>query len=145
MDVVIRWNEGLQFKGNGSSGHEVVLDSSKDVGGLDQAARPVEMMLLSLCGCTGMDVVSVLNKMRVSYDRFEVGVSGQRETDYPKRFTALELNYHIWGSDIDEEKLLKAINLSLDRYCPIANTLKHALDLTFKYEINPENAMNMGG
>jgi len=145
MDVVVRWNEGLQFKGTGSSGHEVVADAACDLGGLDQAARPVELLLVSLCACTGMDVVSILNKMRVPFSRFEVGAVGKRREEYPKSFTDIEMVYRIWGPGVDEDKLRKAVDLSMDRYCTVSNTLKPAVNLTFRYEIDPEDDLTTGG
>jgi len=146
LDAVVRWtSQGLQGVGSGKSGHGVLLDADPSVHGRDQGARPVELFLISLCGCTGMDVVSILGKMRVAFEQLEVRATGQREDEHPKRFTAIELNYRIWGSTIDEEKLVKAIELSLDRYCPVANTLKQAVELTYRYEVNPETATKNGG
>lgn len=146
MDAVVRWTSGgLQCVGSGKSGHGVLLDADLAVNGRNQGARPVELFLISLCGCTGMDVVSILNKMRVAFERLEVRAQGQREPEHPKRFTAIELNYRIWGPAIDEEKLKKAIELSLERYCPVANTLKQAVELTHRYEVNPETITKNGG
>jgi len=145
LDAIVRWTQGLQFVGNGKSEHGVLIDADPDVGGLDLAARPLELMVLALCGCTAMDVVSVLNKMRVHYTRFEVGAASERANEYPKIFKSIELVYQIWGDDIEEEKLVKAINLSMERYCPIANTLKKTVKLTYRYHINPKKALSTGG
>jgi len=138
LDAKVRWAGGLQFVGTGDSGHGVLVDSAPDVGGFDQAARPVELLLVSLCGCTGMDVVSILNKMRVAFDRFEVGAHGTRRQEHPKTFERIDLTYRIWGETIDEDKLVKAIDLSLERYCPVANTLKGVADVSYHFVINPD-------
>lgn len=138
MDVCVRWEStSLQGVGAGSSGHGVLIDSADPaVGGRAQAASPVELLLMSLCGCTGMDVVAILNKMRVDFTRVEVGAIGVREAEHPKRFTQITLVYRVWGA-VEEAKLTKAIELSLTRYCPVASTLKGSVELDHRYEINP--------
>ncbi len=139
MDAKVRWAGGLQFVGDSDSGHGVLVDSTPDVGGFDQAARPVELLLVALCSCTGMDVVSILHKMRLSFERFEVGAHGTRREEHPKTFERIELVYRLWGEKIDTDKLTKAIDLSLERYCPVANTLKGVAEIAYRYELNPED------
>ncbi len=138
MDVLVRWeSNSLQGVGVGSSGHGVLIDSADPAaGGRAQAASPVELLLMSLCGCTGMDVVAILGKMRVGLERLEVGALGVREAEHPRRFTRITLVYRAWGA-VEEAKLTKAIELSLTRYCPVANTLKGSIELDYRFEINP--------
>jgi putative redox protein len=137
MKVRVTLNEGMQFVGNSESGHAVLLDAAPGVGGSDTAPRPMELLLISLGGCTGMDVVSILRKMRVEWDRFEVLLEAERAPEHPKVFTKIHLTYRIWGSDIPEDKLKKAIDLSQERYCSVTAMLGKSAEITYGYEVNP--------
>jgi len=143
LDAIIKWNEGLQFKGSGWSNHGVTIDTDPSHDGLGQGPSPVELLLMSVAGCTGMDVVSILNKMKVKYDRFEIGITGERAEEHPRLYHNMTLVYQIWGADIDEKKFNKAIDLSMNRYCTVSNTLKQGIDINYRYEVNPENEMEV--
>jgi len=132
--TVIRYEGGMAFRGQGASGHGVAMDAGSSVGGADAAARPVEVLLCSLGGCTGMDVVSFLRKMRTEPTALRVEIEDERAADYPKVITKLHLTYIVEG-DVPEENLSKAIKLSLAKYCPIANTLGGVADITSEYRI----------
>ena len=137
MKAKVTLNEGMQFVGSAESGHAVLLDAAPEVGGTDTALRPMELILVSLGGCTGMDVVSILRKMRVEWERFEIQVVAERAPEHPKVFTKIHLIYRIWGDDIPEDKLKKAIDLSQERYCPVTAMLNKIAEITYRYEINP--------
>jgi len=134
--ATIRFVDGMQFVATSGSGHAVVMDTTEDVGGHDTGPRPMEMVLIALGGCTGMDVVSILRKMQVPFTRFEMAVDGERAAEYPKYFTKIKVIYRIWG-DVPEEKLKKAIELSLGKYCSVSNSLKPRADISYEYQINP--------
>jgi len=134
--ATIRFVDGMQFVATSGSGHAVVMDTTEDVGGHDTGPRPMEMVLIALGGCTGMDVVSILRKMQVPFTRFEMAVDGERTAEYPKYFTKIKVIYRIWG-DVPEEKLKKAIELSLGKYCSVSNSLKPRADISYEYQINP--------
>jgi putative redox protein len=130
----VKWVEGMQFIGIAPSGHAIPLDTHEAVGGTDSAARPAELTLVSLGGCTAMDVVSILRKMRVPFEDFEVEVRADAAEEHPKVFTRIEIVYRITG-DVPEDKLVKAINLSQERYCSISAMMRKAVPLTFRHEI----------
>ena len=134
MKSTVKYLDGMAFDATTGSGHKVQLDSSPDVGGSDRGSRPMELMLASLGGCTAMDVVSILVKMRQPLESFSVEVSGVRAEEHPKRFTSLEVVYRLKG-DLDERKVERAIQLSEERYCSVEATLKPALPITSRYEI----------
>ena len=134
----VSFEGGMKFVGRGDSGHPVVMDSSPRVGGADSAARPVEVFLCSLGGCTGMDVVSILRKMKSEPEAFHIEIETEREADYPKVFKAIHLSYIVKGN-VPEENLKKAIDLSLKKYCPIANTLAGVTEITSSYRIEPSS------
>lgn len=143
MKARVTLNEGMQFVGNSESGHAVLLDAAPEVGGTDTALRPMEFLLISLGGCTGMDVVSILRKMRVEWERFEILLEAERAPEHPKVFTKIRLTYRIWGDDIPEDKLKKAIDLSQERYCSVTAMLSKTAEISYEYRINPEPAARM--
>lgn len=136
MKAKVRLTGGMQFVGRAGSGHAVLLDAAPDVGGEDSAPRPMELVLIGLGGCTGMDVVSILRKMRLNWERFEILLEAERAPDHPKVFTKIHLIYRIWG-EVPEEKLKRAIELSLGRYCSVTAMLRRTAEITYDYEINP--------
>lgn len=127
---------GMAFRGCGASGHDVVMDASRDVGGEDSAARPVEVLLCALGGCTGMDVVSVLRKMKTEPTGLRIEIDDKRAPGYPKVITEIHLTYVI-GGDVPEENAVKAVDLSLTKYCPIASTLAGVARITSEVQIVP--------
>jgi len=110
--------DGMAFKTE-VDGHELILDAEADFGGKDRGPRPKPLLLVSLLGCTGMDVVSLLNKMRVDYDDFKVKAKGTLAEEHPMYYTKIHLEYHIWGKNVDKEKVEKAVALSTERYCGV--------------------------
>jgi len=136
--TTIEYTGGMAFVGRGGSGHEVRMDASPQVGGEDAAARPVEVLLCSLGGCTGMDVVSVLRKMKTEPTALRVEIDDERAPEYPKVITALHLTYYIEG-DVPEENAAKAVDLSLAKYCPIVNTLAGVARITSEIRISPSH------
>jgi len=129
------WNQGLQFVATSGSGHGIVIDAKKEKGGFDAGASNTELVLMALCGCTGMDVVSILQKKRLEVDDFEVAAEGEFSSDFPKRITDIEIVYRVWGSDIPAKALEEAIKLSKEKYCSVSNSLNSKI--THRYEINP--------
>ena len=127
--TTVKFIDGMQFIGQGESKHEVHMDASPKVGGIDSAARPLEVMLCALGGCTGMDVVSILRKMKTEPRSLQIEITDERAPEYPKVFTKLHLTYRITGA-VPQDNLKKAIDLSLSKYCPIANTLAGVVQIT---------------
>lgn len=132
------WTRGMQFVGISGSGHGVVVDSKPDQGGLGSGPTPVELTLMGLCGCTGMDVVGILKKKRIEFTDFQVEAEGEIAWEPAKHLSRIELVFKIWGDDVPASALEQAINLSQEKYCTVSNTLRGAAELSFRYEINPE-------
>lgn len=132
-----KWVQGLQFVARGESGHGVVLDAPAEVGGKDTGSRPGELTLMALGSCTGIDVVSILKKMRISFNSLEVEVKGEAAPEHPKVWTEVWVKYRIKG-DVPEDKLKKAIELSRDRYCSVGALFKQAAKMHYDYEIVKE-------
>jgi putative redox protein len=128
--TIVSFTGGMRFVGRGTSGHDVVMDADQASGGQDSAARPVEVLLAALGGCTGMDVVSILRKSREVPTVFRVEISDERAAEYPKVLRRIHLTY-VASHDVEQGKLEKAIQLSLSKYCPIANTLAGVAEITY--------------
>ncbi|UCF18165.1 MAG: OsmC family protein [Gemmatimonadota bacterium] len=131
------WNRRLQFVGTSGSGHGIVVDTLPEQGGLGAGPSNTELLLIALCGCTGMDVVTILGKKRVAFDDFEVAAEGVIHTELPKRLSSIQLVYRIWGQDVPENALRHAIELSKNKYCTVSNSLDERIQVEYRYEINP--------
>jgi len=130
----VRLVKGMQFVASGESGHAVIMDSDPNVGGDDTASRPVEVLLCALGGCTGMDVISILRKMRTVPKEFSVEIEDERASEHPKVLTRIHFIYSFVG-DIPEGNAKKAIELSMQRYCPITNMVNKTAEVTWEYRI----------
>jgi putative redox protein len=131
------WNRGLQFVGMTGSGHAVVVDTDRAKGGFEAGPSNTELVAVAQGGCTGMDVVSILTKMKERVDDFEIDVTTDAPDDYPKTITGVHIVYRIWGNDLSEENVKKAVQLSLDKYCIISHTLAGTAEITHEILINP--------
>jgi putative redox protein len=127
--VIIRHRENLSFDVK-VNGLEMVIDSSREFGGNDLGPRPKSLMLVALAGCTGMDVVSILNKMRLPFDDFRVEVDGNVTHEHPKHFDHMHIRYIIRGKDIPVEKINNAISLSQEKYCGVSYSYRLAMKIT---------------
>ncbi len=132
--TIVEHTSGMAFVGKVASGHDVHMDAGESAGGADSAPRPVEILLSSLGGCTGMDVVAVLRKMKTEPKSLQIEIHDERATEYPKVITKIHLIYKVEGK-VPEENLTKAIELSLAKYCPIANTLGGVSEITYEYSV----------
>lgn len=110
--------------------HKFIIDADDKVGGKDRGPRPKPLTLASLGGCTGMDVISILRKMRVEPEYFNVSVSAETTDEHPKYYNKIHITYEFRGKDLPMEKLEKAINLSQERYCGVSAMLTKAAELT---------------
>ena len=137
-NVNVKWVQGYQFVGRGDSGHGVLMDAAKSIGGDDSGVRPGELVLVGLGGCTAFDIVSVLTTMRLTIDSFEVQVRAEPDTDAtPQRLKEIWIKYVVHG-DIPEKKLQKAIELSSEKYCSVGAMLKPGAKINYEYELNPK-------
>lgn len=126
MKVSLNWKEALAFDATGEDGHVVRIDTSIENGGLNSGMNPKRLLLASLCGCSAIDVIDILNKMKVAFSKLEVTAEADQTEDHPKTFTHIDLVYHCDVQPEDEDKLKRAVSLSMDKYCGISEMLaKH--------------------
>ena len=129
QDISISWKKGMAFEAE-VNGHKIMLDAGDQHGGKDLGPRPKALMLVALAGCTGMDVVSILSKMRVELDNFDVKVEGEQSEEQPVHFISMHIIYEFWGKDLPVDKLEKAISLSHERYCGVSAVYRKAMPVT---------------
>ncbi len=121
------------------NGHKIIIDAEPGVGGRDRGPRPKPFMLVSLGGCTAMDVISILMKMRVEVDKFNVTVEGFLTEEHSKQFYKMNVVYEFTGKNLPMDKLKKAVELSEERYCGVTAVYKRALEVTSEIKvIEPE-------
>ena len=135
MDVILSWKGRMLFEGVGGSGFVQKLDTDASAGGDDSGARPMEFIALGLAGCTAMDVISILQKKKQPVSDFKVQLHAERADEHPKVFTEAVIEYLVTGSDVDEAALLRAIELSAEKYCPAQAMLSKAFPIRMTYKI----------
>ncbi len=139
MEAKAVWEGGLVFTGSADSGFTIRMDSKKDVGGTDSGVTPVELMAISVAGCTAMDVISILQKKRQQVTAFEVQVHARRAEEHPRKILKMSIDYVITGVDIDPAAVERAVQLSEDKYCSSIATLRGNVEFDRKIVIkSPE-------
>jgi putative redox protein len=136
--VVVEQVDGLAFRATTRSGHTLVLDSSPDVGGRERGPRPMEMLLASLGACTGMDVISILRKMRQDVSSYQVRVGGTRASEHPRVYTTITLEHVVRGRGLKLERVRHAVELSANQYCPAMAMLSRAAPIEVRYTVVEE-------
>lgn len=142
VQVVVQHAGGMAFLGRGPSNHFLVMDGHEP--GSEEAQRapsPMEVLLMALGGCTGMDVVSILRKKRVAFTHFELRLHGRRASDHPRRYTAVELEYVIRGPDLPRKAVEDAVRLSFEKYCSVAASLKSGVPLSYTLCLEQQPAL----
>jgi putative redox protein len=132
--INVKWVGNMAFEA-AVGNHTILLDAKHDVGGNDSGPRPKALTMVSLAGCTGMDVISILKKMKVDVKEFNVGVEAELTEEHPKHFTAMHVVYEFVGDHLQEDKLRRAIELSQDKYCGVSASLRKAMNLTWEIRI----------
>ncbi len=132
--VNVAWTGDMAFEAEVND-FKIVLDADEKVGGKNSGPRPKALSLVSLGGCTGMDVVSILAKMRVKPEFFNVSVDGELTEEHPKYYNKIHVTYTFKGKDLPLAKLEKAVNLSQDRYCGVNAMLSKAAEITHEIVI----------
>jgi len=136
LEARINWKDGLAFNGlGGSSGLTLPLDSSVESGGSNSGFRPMELLLIGLAGCTGMDVISILQKKKQDVTDFEVRVHGDRAEDHPKIFTHILIDFIVTGRNVDPAAVDRAVELSSTKYCSAQAMLGKAANIETRITI----------
>ena len=134
ISVTTDWLEKMAFESE-INGHKIIIDAAPESGGEDRGPRPKPFMLAALAGCTAMDVISILKKMRVEPTHFRVKVEGDLTEEHPRHFTKMHVIYEFTGKDLPLDKLQKAVELSEERYCGVSAVYRKALELSSEIQV----------
>ena len=135
MKATVNWQQNMTFIGTANSGFPVKMDSGESSGGNNSGVRPMELLVLGLAGCMAMDVISILRKKRQNVTQFDVRVDAARSKEYPKVFTSALVTYVVTGISVDEDAVLRAIELSATKYCPAQFMFSQLFPIDLQYEI----------
>jgi len=132
--VETEWIDGLTFSSK-IGDHSIMIDAKPEVGGRNLGPSPKKLLLASLAGCTGMDVVSLFKKMRLEVDDFSIEVVGELTDEHPKHYDEIKMVYKVYGKNLAEEKIKKAINLSIEKYCGVSFMLEKSTKISYEIQI----------
>ena len=135
MNISVKWIDGMLMVGKSDSGHSIVMDGPPEIGGENLGVRPMEMLLLGMAGCTMIDVVSTLKKMREVLVACQTQVSADRSEEYPKVFTNINVHFILKGKQLNPSKVDKAIKLSAEKYCSASIMIGKTAVITHDFEI----------
>ena len=133
-EITLNWLEKMAFESTQPDGYKIRLDADENPE--TSATRPKPLLLSALAGCTAMDVVSLLQKMRVDLKKLDIKVKGELTEDHPKYYKSMHITYILSGSNIDREKVEKAISLSQEKYCGVSALFRMAIPVSYSVEIN---------
>ena len=135
MFTQISWKGNMVFEGKTESGHSVLIDTKPEFGGEERGPGPMELVMVALGGCTAMDVVSILKKMRVELESLTINIDSERALEHPKVFTKINIEYNFAGKHIKEKDVKRAIELSQEKYCSVSAMLKQKAEITYRWNI----------
>ena len=135
MKARVKWLDHMSFIGESESGHSVVMDGAPEVGGRNLAARPIEMVLLGMGGCTAFDVVMILQRARQPITDCIIELTAERAEEVPKVFTKIHAHYIVKGKGLSEKQVEKAVTLSAEKYCSVSIMLGKSAIITHDFEI----------
>ena len=135
MNISVNWVDGMLMVGKSHSGHSITMDGPPEIGGDNLGVRPMEMLLLGVAGCTMIDVVTTLKKMRQELTHCETKVNAERADDHPKVFTDIHIQFLVKGNDLDSKKVEKAITISAEKYCSASIMLGKTASISHDFEI----------
>ena len=136
MNLSVNWVDGMLMVGKSHSGHSITMDGPVEIGGENLGVRPMEMLLLGVAGCTMIDVVTTLKKMRQDLSHCETKINAERANEHPKVFTDIHIHFIVKGKDLDSKKVDKAIKLSAEKYCSASIMLGKTAKITHDFEVN---------
>ena len=123
--ITTKWLGNMAFESNNPSGFNLKIDLAKEDGGDGTGLRPKALMLSSLAGCSGLDVASLIKKMKLDVEGFTIEIIANLTEEHPKHYDAVTVEYHFYGSNLNEGKLQRTVNLSVDKYCGVFEMFRH--------------------
>lgn len=138
--VTTKWLGEMKFESDNPSGLNLTIDAGTESGGSGEGFRPKALMLSALAGCSGLDVASLIKKMKLEVTDFEITTDAELTEEHPKYYKTVTINYNFYGNNLDEKKLQRAVDLSVEKYCGVMEMFRQfaQLDITINYY--PEKA-----
>ncbi len=136
VNAKVRMVEGMSLIGEADSGHQIFIDVDTPSGGMDKGPGPMELVLMALGGCTSMDVISILNKMREKLTELEVSLSGQRAAEDPMVYQEVHMHYRLTGKKLSADSCRRAIELSQQKYCSVLGMISKTAKVKYDWEIS---------
>ena len=133
--VITKWSEGMKFQTIGPNGSSITVGSSLE-GDNQKVPSPKALMLSSLAACSGIDVVSILEKMKIKLSDFKINTIGSLTQEHPKYYNKVLMEYHFYGEQLDKKKINKAVNLSITKYCGVMEMFRSFAEITTKIHYN---------
>ncbi len=127
--ITTRWMGQMAFESTNPSGHTLKIDASPEDGGEGSGYRPKALMLSALAGCSGLDVASLIKKMKLEVEDFHIDTFGDLTDEHPKYYDKVRIQYHFHGPDLNEEKLKRAVELSVEKYCGVMEMFRQFAEL----------------
>lgn len=133
----LKWSGGIKFEGENAFGNKIIVDGAKSGGGEESGIKPTELLLYGMAGCSGIDIVKIMEKMRQKLSSLEIEITAHQNEEYPKPFHTIEIKFIVRGENIDPKKLARAIELSEEKYCVVSQTVANVTQINSSFEIVP--------
>ena len=130
--ITTKWLGGMTFESNNPSGIDLTIDASPEDGGEGKGFRPKALMLTSLAGCSGLDIAGLIKKMKLDVDAFTIETIANLTDEHPKYYDSVTIEYHFHGSNLEEKKLQRAVDLSVEKYCGVMEMFRRFATLEIK-------------
>ena len=130
--ITTTWLGEMRFESTNPSGHNLFIDAGEENGGKGEGYRPKALMLSGLAGCSGLDVASLIKKMKLEVDDFKIEIEANLTEEHPKIYDKVVMAFHFYGSNLSEKKLNKAVDLSVEKYCGVMEMFRQFADLSIE-------------
>ena len=127
--ITTKWVGNMAFESNNPSGHDLRIDAGPPDGGESSGYRPKALMLSGLAGCSGLDVASLIKKMKLQVDDFQIETRANLTDEHPRYYDRVKMEYHFYGSKLDKKKLQRAVDLSVEKYCGVMEMFRRFAEL----------------
>ncbi|MDN3664997.1 OsmC family protein [Algibacter miyuki] len=127
--ITTTWLGEMKFESTNPSGHNLFIDAGEENGGKGEGYRPKALMLSGLAGCSGLDVASLIKKMKLEVDTFKIEIEANLTEEHPKYYDKVTMQFHFYGSDLNEKKLQKTVDLSIEKYCGVMEMFRQFAEM----------------
>ncbi|WP_298492868.1 OsmC family protein [uncultured Algibacter sp.] len=132
VKVTTKWLGDMRFESTNPSGHNLFIDAGEENGGKGEGYRPKALMLSGLAGCSGLDVAALIKKMKLKVDSFEIETEANLTEEHPKYYDKVAMHFRFYGDDLNEKKLQRAVDLSIEKYCGVMEMFRQFSELTIE-------------